>query len=130
MALVNFTHHGLSMHPLLRPEDILLVETEFGSIDVGDIVLFKDDECGDYVAHRVVALDSFTTKGDNSPFDEQTKRDHVLGIVVGRIRYGKTKVWGLSGTSFKKVKVFLSRLYHNKYAWIFRGFFKLLSRLI
>ncbi|PIP96592.1 MAG: hypothetical protein COW00_19450 [Bdellovibrio sp. CG12_big_fil_rev_8_21_14_0_65_39_13] len=130
MALVNFTHHGLSMCPVLIPEDIILVETDHGAIQLGDIVLFKDNECGDYVAHRVVALEPLTTKGDNSPFDELIKSDYVLGIVVGRIRAGRPLNWGFKGTRFKSSKARLSRLYHKKYTRVFRGLFKLLSRLI
>lgn len=130
MGLVNFIHNGFSMSPVLEPDDIVIVETEFLQIERGDIVLFKDIECGDYVAHRVIAQSPFITKGDNSPFDEQTNPEQVIGIVIGRIREEKTQTWGLEGSSLKPLKATFSKYYQKKYPRFFRGFFKLLTRLI
>lgn len=130
MGLANFNHQGLSMFPVLKPGDTVIVETDFSQIERGDIVLFQDHECGEYVAHRVISQSPLITKGDNSPYEEQIKSNQIIGIVVGRIRQEKRQTWGLKGSPFKTLKAFFSKYYQKKYPRAFRGIFKLLTRLI
>jgi signal peptidase len=66
---------GYSMNPLLHEGDVVIV-TPSRDLDLGDVVIFKNDR-GEYVIHRVVGVIKcsgkilYMTKGDNNPFIDQ-----------------------------------------------------------
>ncbi len=64
---------GISMYPLLEEGDIVFIDPMyFSSINVGDVIVFLNDE-NQFVVHRVVAIircngtELYVTKGDNKP---------------------------------------------------------------
>ena len=87
-------YHGVSMNPLLKRGDTLLV-APYGSQEIhpGDIVLFLDPLRGQ-VVHRVVAVSAggVTTRGDNNPNidDRVLAPDEILGWVTAIERQGRT----------------------------------------
>lgn len=80
---------GMSMLPLLREGDEILVSHDLSRVIRGDVLVFMK-ECG-LVAHRVVKINMnsnrspiFTTKGDNrTNFDLPIANSDTLGVVIG-----------------------------------------------
>lgn len=81
---------GISMRPTLRDGDSLIYSENTDSLALGDVLLFRDPVNSEFVAHRLIELDPFTTKGDWSRHSEEVPRDNVFGKVVGVNRNGKT----------------------------------------
>ena len=80
---------GISMYPLLRPNDKLLVTPT--KAKVGDIAVFDRKDV--LVAHRVYKIieDIYFLKGDSLIFEDQPiPQDKILGIVTERSRNGKS----------------------------------------
>lgn len=73
--------YGNSMEPAMCTGDVVVIDT--GShIEVGDIIVFKDEYY--VIAHRVRAVHDnyYMTRGDNrSTADGFTKRENVIGEV-------------------------------------------------
>ncbi|OUR96693.1 hypothetical protein A9Q84_10140 [Halobacteriovorax marinus] len=67
------------MSPLIRSGDELFLSTSF-TLKRSNIILFKD-QCGEYLAHRVVDLDKSLSKGDFSTCLEYFNESEVLGIL-------------------------------------------------
>ena len=87
-------YRGISMNPLMRSGDILLVvPSESQTIHPGDVVLYVDPNRGQ-VVHRVVAVNSqgVITKGDNMPDvdDRILAPQEILGRVTAIQRQGRT----------------------------------------
>ncbi len=89
--LFTILFEGFSMYPFLKPGDRLVMKKDRpSSINVGDIVLFENDQPGlsrGLIAHRVIRIISkggYLTKGDNLPRpDPELKSwDQILGQVV------------------------------------------------
>jgi signal peptidase len=101
-AVVN----GRSMEPLLHTGDLVFMK-KGGSIEVGDIIVYKD-RTGKFIIHRVVAsytykgTKCYVTKGDNNPYPDTgypgicrkpvhveggigygVPEDKVVGVVMG-----------------------------------------------
>lgn len=77
---------GMSMYPLVRTGDILLVEpTSAAKLNIGDIVFYRLPT-GNYVVHRLIKKNgtaTLLTKGDNlSYYDTPISVDEVLGKVI------------------------------------------------
>ncbi|KKU04136.1 MAG: hypothetical protein UX88_C0001G0028 [Candidatus Woesebacteria bacterium GW2011_GWC2_47_16] len=81
---------GLSMVPLLLPNDRLIVEKS-SDYKVDDIIVFLKD--GKFVAHRLVYInerdDYFITMGDNNPRGEKIFPRQILGKVNTIARNGR-----------------------------------------
>jgi signal peptidase I len=63
---------GKSMYPTLQSGDELFVSPELSSLEVGDIVIYKDAESNELIAHRVVRNNPIMTKGDRAQFIDQS----------------------------------------------------------
>lgn len=84
-----------SMKPTLHDHDLVLYTKnfEFDSIEVGDIILFRNPENrhdDSLVCHRVVyrTKSNLTTKGDNNPVMDPFRvgKDILYGKLVGVVR--------------------------------------------
>jgi signal peptidase len=84
-----------SMRPTLYEGDLLVLQGRpIDQIQVGDIIVFVDDQFGDgAVVHRVVQIEvianvtHLTTRGDNNIGDDPGTRveDELVGVMVLRI---------------------------------------------
>ena len=87
-----YTSVGDSMSPLIRENDLLVIEPVKEPLEVGDIPLYKRDS-GQYVLHRIVKIKNgkYTMKGDNRDFIEKGITDrHIIGVLTQIVRSGKT----------------------------------------
>lgn len=97
---------GLSMAPLLKPGDSLLIRHGVGKIRIGDVIVFKASE--KLLVHRVVSRrktregEVLLAKGDRSRvFDEPIVPGQVIGKVLeaqgpsGRLRL-TSRSWRLT----------------------------------
>lgn len=87
-----YTSVGDSMSPLIRQNDLLVIEPVKEPLKVGDIPLYKRDS-GQYVLHRIVGIKNgkYTIKGDNRDFIEKGITDrHIIGVLTAIVRNGKT----------------------------------------
>ena len=100
MAVVS----SWSMEPVLHVGD-LVVTTGGGSIELGEVILYRSSTHGRLIVHRVVKIsgDRYTTKGDANPVADfrPVPRKNVLGKVVlvipyvGSIRLIAEKIVGM-----------------------------------
>lgn len=74
---------GISMYPLLRENDIVVI-LPHRDVNLGDVIVFKNDR-NDYVIHRVIAIaicsdgsKVYVTKGDNNMYVDS----HILSGVA------------------------------------------------
>lgn len=92
---------GTSMHPLLRRGDSLFcVESDFGRIRRGDVIVFDPPEGSGLVVHRVLRVlgdGRLVTKGDRCPSEDPVPVDAAsfAFLARGRVRgYGRrTPLW-------------------------------------
>ena len=78
-----------SMEPTLKINDFVIVKKP-KSINVNDIVTYKNEGDKNEVLHRVVRLmgDTVVTKGDaNNVEDEPIKIDQITGVYVRKVRF-------------------------------------------
>lgn len=68
---------GMSMYPLLRENDLVIIIPP-RNLQLGDIVVFKNDR-NEYIIHRIIAIASckdggkvYITKGDNNIYIDTT----------------------------------------------------------
>lgn len=103
--------NGLSMRPLLQPEDVIWVEAVAEQdLDIGDIVLVRRP--ADFVTHRLVERTSqgWIAKGDNLPMpDPPVAGTDILGRVTALERGGRRRNW-------QQPEVRLARLAGLQYA--------------
>jgi signal peptidase len=89
-GLIRITVSGGSMHPALRPGDVILVRPgQAGGLKVGDLATFLTD--GGPVTHRLVGEsgDAWIAKGDNARrFDAPVPVGRIVGRVVASLRDG------------------------------------------
>jgi hypothetical protein len=90
---VRLAFDGTSMHPLLEPGDVIVVEAPNRTPRAGDVVLYLSGDR--FVAHRVVrsarsnGAPAVTVKGDFTPGGEEVlSLERVLGLVLARERNG------------------------------------------
>lgn len=79
---VRITLVGTSMSPTLIEGDVLTLESVSNTPAIGDIVLFRYR--GTHLLHRVVAMDgdAYTMRGDNCIYEENCRREDIVGRVV------------------------------------------------
>ena len=80
---------GISMNPLLREGDLVLIEKIENEVQEGDILLFKDSISGEFISHRVIQRNPLLTKGDWAIQSDLVKREEVFARVVGFSRNDK-----------------------------------------
>ncbi|MFT6070226.1 MAG: signal peptidase I [Bacteriovoracaceae bacterium] len=80
---------GMSMFPLLKDGDLILIENLEKEVLLGDIILFKDSQNGEFVVHRVIKEDPLITKGDWATLSETPSREEIFALVVGFSRKGR-----------------------------------------
>lgn len=79
---------GLSMNPLLKEGDFIFLEKIDDKIRLGEVLLFKDRENGEFVVHRVIQESPLLTKGDWSIQSEAPKENEIFARVIGFSRKG------------------------------------------
>lgn len=104
-----FSVQSDSMEPVFYTGDLLLIK-EYGGEDLepGDIISFRTIEQGQYIinthriveAHDVSGIKTYTTRGDNTPANDQT--DVVESEIVGVYAYKSEQVDGVDNG--KRVK--------------------------
>ena len=99
MHMVAF---GMSMHPLIRDGDKLLIKP-IGTLlpQIGDVVAFQRPENGHLIIHRVIGWerDLFEIKGDNvSTPDGWISKQLIIGLVASVLRSGRDVHAGLGKT--------------------------------
>jgi signal peptidase I len=127
---INYT--GNSMFPTLRKGDILRVEPYKDSeISSGDVIVYRRSYDGLLVVHRVVSIDKgfVQTKGDNAQFKDNVllERNDIIGHVIS-VRRGEKgatlfrgfsgRLYGLTLSTGKHIRVFLSDLLRPVYNWL------------
>jgi len=78
-----------SMNPYIKIGDLIVVNTDFQTINPGDIITYKDDN-NLFVTHRVIMKEGNTivTKGDaNNSIDKPIKIGDVVGKYEFKIDY-------------------------------------------
>ena len=86
--MIRMLVRGSSMRPCLRPGSLTAVEEVApGDIQVGNVIVFRDDS-GQPVMHRVISTRSgIVTQGDNLPRpDGVVPAQRIVGKVVARWR--------------------------------------------
>lgn len=99
--------HGFSMSPLIKDGDFIIADLNQNEYQCGDILLFKDKQSNEYTVHRLLDLNEFKTKGDNSYLYDGNNKE-VLGIVklVTKANGAKIK---LTNNIFSKLICILSK---------------------
>jgi len=120
---------GLSMLPLLKDQDEVIVNFSKKDVEVGDIVLIRLDK--ELVVHRLIQIGQRNIlKGDRSlHFDEISLTD-ILGTVEGLIRNQKEYRWGARGHIIKKYIAYCSHKTQRGYPAAIRRFFYLIIFLL
>ncbi|MCU4176411.1 S24/S26 family peptidase [Carboxylicivirga sp. N1Y90] len=86
----EITAQGISMYPLLQPNDKLLVK-KYDKYKKGDIVIFDRGDV--FVAHRVISIrnEKVICKGDSLiKADPMINKKEILGKITARTRHTKT----------------------------------------
>lgn len=86
-----YTNVGDSMYPLIKPRDLLVIESLKEPLKKYDVPLYKRDS-GQYVLHRIIKIKhgEYLMCGDNRNGVEHGITDkHIIGILTGLIRGGK-----------------------------------------
>ena len=91
---VTLTVTGRSMRPLFfhKRDRVILSACDPYSLKRGDVPLYRRDN-GQYVLHRIVSVydDTYTLTGDAQwQLETDLPKDHVLAVMTGFIRKGKT----------------------------------------
>lgn len=128
----QFTVSTLSMHPLIKPGDKIMVRKgPSETLKCGDIVVFE--EYGELCTHRLLCNKisnskiKFITKGDNSlVIDRPISKEELLGKVVG-IKRG-SKFIDLESRFWKIVNGMAGTLSYLE--WIVFNFLSNIKRLI
>ena len=86
-----YTNVGDSMYPLIRPRDLLVIQTPTFPMKRYDIPLYKRDN-GQYVLHRIIKVrrHDYLLCGDNREWAEDGITDrHIIGVLTAIIRNGE-----------------------------------------
>lgn len=122
---------GMSMFPTLRDGDELVIEPyQHQELKSGDILFYKNLQNSEWQAHRLLrplASGHYLVKGDWScQLDEPLDPHAIFGIVVGKKRQGKTRLWRQQGSTIRSLfsKISLEILAANSRLrrWVFRLF--------
>lgn len=97
------------MEPLLKEGDELLISDDVSHVNLGDIVLFRDDANGEFVVHRVVSVMPLETKGDWSCLSESPDPNSIFAKVVGYKR-NSCEIFFKEESFFIQNQLFFSKL--------------------
>ncbi len=91
---VTLTVSGRSMRPLFshKRDSVILSACDPYSLKRGDVPLYRRDD-GQYVLHRIVRVseNGYTLTGDAQwELETDLPKDHVLAVMTGFVRKGKT----------------------------------------
>ena len=81
------------MEPTLPVGSLVIIkDTDFDKLKVGDIITYKGKNSGTYVTHRIVNINkdgSFITQGDanNAEDIEPVEEKQVIGKVLFKVNY-------------------------------------------
>ncbi len=92
-------HRGQSMFPLIRDGDQIIVEKIKRSPIPGDIILYRDIDTKEWVAHRY--LKKNTLKGDFSLVFDQVNEAAFMGFIRGIRRQENIYLWSQMGHPLK-----------------------------
>ena len=102
---LSFVPNGNSMWPFLKNgKQTVIIEKLPTTVKELDVVFFKREN-GDYVLHRVVAVDGekLTVRGDSQLFTESINKEYAFGIMTGFYK-GKNLVLASDKKYIKKVE--------------------------
>jgi hypothetical protein len=108
IGFFELNYIGPSMWPTFKEGDIVLMSTEFTSLEIGDLVLFKDVETAEITLHRIVTESPIRTKGDFS-LSLDFHSPIPFALVIGLKRAGVNYRWGRRGQTLKKIMASLSK---------------------
>ena len=105
---VDIKASGLSMFPLLHPDDILRVRpVKVSQLNRGDVIVYKNEK--KIISHRYIKTEEgkIICKGDGLKFYDSTVHPgNLLGVVIARTRRNKTA--DLTSTFYRKLGLMLS----------------------
>lgn len=131
-------YYGPSMHPTLKPGDVLQIQTCNNiKVRIGDVIALRDPRNGRNVVHRIVFVDSkgVRTRGDNNTCVDPwiLKPADIIGLVVRLKRNESSKrvPGGADGRkialmhrTFKKISIARDNILRPIYTWLSEsGFF-------
>ena len=131
-----YTNKGVSMLPLLRQNKDVMVIEKRDEYHVLDAVLFKRAS-GAYVLHRILKEKpdgTYWIVGDNCVSGETVRRDQLLGVLVSRVRNGRSlsmdspriRLYARTWCRWYRLRFALLRLWHfarRVLAKVYRTFF-------
>lgn len=97
---------GWSMYPSLYSGDKLTISKNT-NLNPGSIILFRDSDSGEYIAHRIVA-EGMLVKGDRSLYLDNILEPSIVGQVIGYNRKGKMVFWFAGDQPFARQIAFCS----------------------
>lgn len=103
-------HKGLSMSPLLKDGDkILIDQNAIEDLKCGDIILFLDQSSKELTLHRLIDF-PLKTKGDLNLCAEMNPLESCLGKAVGYRRNELYKTLPIADSTMSKCYLYLSKL--------------------
>ena len=88
-----FFTSGASMRPLLRThKDIVVITKVKGTLNIGDVALYKKNGVKKLILHRVIGTKddgTYIIRGDNTYCKEYVSHSDVLGVMTALYRNGK-----------------------------------------
>ena len=78
-----------SMNPNIKVGDLIFIDTNYETVNVGDIITYKDENNA-FVTHRVIMKEDTTilTKGDaNNTIDKPIKINNIVGKYSFKVPY-------------------------------------------
>lgn len=110
---VTLAVKGKSMRPFLEGgRDAVVIAPVRAPLAVGDVILAEVSP-QKYMLHRIIALegDMVTMQGDGNLEQTETfERQHVIGLIIGFQRKGRTKIDLVTGRKW--------RLYSKVWRWL------------
>ena len=127
----KFLYMGSSMHPTLKPTDILdVISCHQKKFQVGDVIVFSLPEKSGKIVHRIISVDpnGVRTRGDNNKkadswivkpgdiqgyvihFQRRNKQRRILGSMVGPLMAKAVRTTKLI---YCFISVLLKPIYHR-----------------
>jgi hypothetical protein len=103
-------HKGISMSPLLKEGDTILIDPKVpGDFQCGDIILFMDHSSKELTLHRLIAK-PMKTKGDLSLYAEMNSEENCFGKAIGFKRGNIYNALSPNDSIFCKLFLYFSKL--------------------
>lgn len=101
---------GISMSPLLKEGDKLLVDIKSDKFTLGDIIVIMDKE-HELLCHRVIQTSPLQTKGDRNLYIDQAKS--IVGVVT-HIKKKSNLISLNTNLLWKSIQAYLCRMNNHK----------------